>query len=171
MSGTDLASKSSAPTQGAATEMTYLTTHDLIWINTVITGEPNPFHYVDLEAAMAGQYRYGSSRDVPAQAAQMLRRLVQYRPFAKGNLATALIATLTFLNANGYATVVKDDEAAEILIAVEEGRLDPLTAVQRLGAPAREALRGVGLRRLIAHECNLHVEALRILSERENAKR
>ena len=148
-------------------DMSYLTTHDLIWINTAITGDPNAYDYVMLEAVMAGQYQYGDSQNVPVQAAQMLRRLLHYRPFSQGNLATALIATLTFLNANGYATVVKDEDAANIILAVANGTLDPLPAVQRLGAPAKEALRGVTLRRLITHECNMHVDALKLLADHE----
>lgn len=158
---------SSHPTGSAEVEMSYLTTHDLIWINTALTGDPNAYDYVTLEAVMAGQYQAGDSCNVPVQAAQVLRRLLHYRPFAQGNLATAYIATLTFLNANGYATVSKDEDAAEIILAVANGELDPLPAVQRLGAPAKEALRGVTLRRLITHECNLHVTALKLLADHE----
>lgn len=145
----------------------YLTTHDLVWINTVITGEPQPYDYVTLESVMAGQYSYGDSQNVPVQAGRMLRRLLEKRPFAEGNLRTALIATLTFLNANGYATTVKDDEAASLLLAAAHGDIEPEQAIEDIAAPAQSALVGVTLRRLITHECNLHVEALKILAEHD----
>lgn len=146
----------------------YLTTHDLVWINTVVTGEPQPFDYVTLESVMAGQYSYGDSQNVPAQAGQMLRRFLQKRPFEEGNLRTALIATLTFLNANGYATIVKDDAAADILLAAAHGDIPPEQAIATISAPAQAALVGVTLRQLITHECNLHVEALKILAEHDS---
>lgn len=155
---------SSVVTPEEERDMSYLTTHDLVWINTVVTGDPNAYDYVTLESVMAGQYRYGDSQNVPAQAAQMLRRLLKHRPFSYGNLRTALIATLTFLNANGYATIVKEEEAARIILATSNGEMDPAAAVLLLGVPAKEALSGVSLRRLITHECNLHVEALQILA-------
>jgi hypothetical protein len=97
----------------------------------------------------------------------MLRRLVEYRPFADGNLRTALLATLTFLNANGYATKVKDVEAARILLAVSNRETEPSEAVAALAAPAQSPLQGVTLRQLITHECNLHVEALLILADHD----
>src|SRR5579862_5751254 len=97
--------------------MEYLTTHDLVWINNVVTGKVNPFDYVTLEAAMAAQYRYGVSQDVPGQAATLLQALLYKPPFESGNRRTAFVATLTFLNANGYATTAGDAEAADILMS------------------------------------------------------
>ena len=84
--------------------MEYLTTHDLVWINSTITGKVNAYNYVTLEAAMAGQYSYGDSHNVVPQAANLLDRLLCTRPFSEGNIRTAFIATLSFINANGYAT-------------------------------------------------------------------
>ena len=98
-----------------------MTTHDLVWINSSITGVINPYSYVTLEAAMAGQYSYGDSHNVPAQAANLLDRLLCTHPFAAGNVRTAFIATLSFLNANGYATTVDDGSAAAIVSAVVDG--------------------------------------------------
>jgi death-on-curing family protein len=145
----------------------YLTTHDLVWINTVVLGEPSAYDYVTLEAVMAGQYSYGNSEDVPMQAAKMLRRLLAQKPFAQGNLRTAFLATLTFLNANGYATRVKDTEAVPFLLATAEGQMSPEQTIAELAAPAQAPLTGITLRRLITHECNLHVEALKILADHD----
>ena len=115
--------------------MDYLTTHDLVWINNTLTGKVNPYDYVTLEAAMAGQYSYGQSHDVPGQAAIMLERLLSKRPFSEGNIRTAFIATLSFLNANGYATRVDDTEAAAIVRGVASGDKSSTQAVQELAAP------------------------------------
>src|SRR5437763_11388685 len=101
--------------------MEYLTTHDLVWINSSITGDVNDYDYVTLEAAMAGQYSYGDSHNVPRQAANLLERLLCMRPFTRGNVRTAFIATLSFLNANAYATTVDDPTAAQLIRAVADG--------------------------------------------------
>ena len=146
--------------------MEYLTTHDLVWINNVVTGAVNPFNYGPLEAAMASQYGYGDSRNVEGQAANFLDHLLFTAPFASGNRRTAFIATLTFLNANGFATKVSDPEATQIVQAVAQRERTPQEAIAALAAPAKEPLPpGITLRALITHECNLHANALKLLSE------
>ena len=145
--------------------MEYLTTHDLVWINNALTGAVSSYNYVTLEAAMAGQYRYGDSQDVPGQAATLLRRLLDTAPFRSANRRTAFIATLSFLNANGYATRLTDVEAAELLRNVAEGRKTAAEAVTELAAPASGELPSrLTLRKLITHECNLHTAALQLLT-------
>ncbi len=146
--------------------MEYLTTHDLVWINNSIIGEPQPYHYFNLEASMAGQYGYGPSRNVPEQAATMLERLISKAPFEQGNLRTAYIATLTFLAANGYASQVEDNVAAEIVRSVAIGTKTSLQAVSELTSLSERSLDGgISLRKLISHVCNRHSEALKSLAE------
>ncbi len=146
--------------------MEYLTTHDLVWINSSITGKVNPYNYVTLEAAMAGQYSYGDSHNVTVQAAQILDRLLCTHPFAEGNVRTAFIATLSFLNANGYATTADDAAASAIVTAVAAGRKTAHEAVAEMSAPAAELIAStITLRKLIAHEINHHLEALKLLAE------
>jgi death-on-curing family protein len=145
--------------------MEYLTTHDLVWINNIVTGKVQPYNYVTLEAAMAGQYSYGQSHDVVEQAGKLLERLLRKTPFALGNRRTALIATLTFLNANGYATRASDHDAIQVIQSVEQGVISASQATETLAAPAGNNLPiGVTLRKLIIHECNLHTEALQGLT-------
>jgi death-on-curing protein len=145
--------------------MEYLTTHDLVWVNEIVTGKVLPYNYVTLEAAMAGQYGYGSHLDVPEQAARLLERLVRKKPFAYGNRRTAFISALSFLNANGYATTVTDAEAVQILLEMEQGRIAAAQAVTQMSGPAGGNLpAGLTLRKLITHECNHHAEALKALS-------
>jgi death on curing protein len=145
--------------------MEYLTTHDLVWVNNIVTGKVQPYNYVTLEAVMAAQYSYGESRNVVEQAAKLLERLIHNAPFALGNRRTAFISTLTFLNANGYATRATDTEAVQTLKEMEQGLITPVQAIERIASPASNDLPvGVTLRKLITHECNHHVEALRVLS-------
>lgn len=145
--------------------MEYLTTHDLVWINTTVTGKTLRYNYVTLEAAMAAQYSYGESYDVPGQAAGMLECLLFKPPFEYGNRRVAFIAVLTFLNANGFATKASDAEAAQALLQVAQRKLSSLDAIESLAAPAEGALpSGLTLRKLISHECNLHVDALQALT-------
>lgn len=145
----------------------YLTTHDIVWINHTVTGKVNRFDYIQLEAAMAAQYQYGDSRDVPVQAANFLQTLLSRPAFACGNLQTAFIATLTFLNANGYATRVGDADAAHLILEVANGQRLAPDAIAALAAPAENPISGIPLRALITHECNLHLEALKILADAE----
>ncbi len=150
--------------------MEYLTTHDLIWINEMVTGKVQPYNYVTLEACMAGQYSYGRSTEVVPQAATLLELLLGKSPFLEGNRRTAFLATLTFLNANGYATTVTDAQAVETLEKVAEGRLAALQAITDMAAPATHPLPGgITLRKLIMHECNLHTEALKALAAKDVA--
>lgn len=147
--------------------MEYLTTHDLVWINNVVTGGTEPYDYVALEAAMAGQYSYGGSSDAAAQAATLLERLLRRRPFERGNMRTAFIATLTFLNANGLSTAGAGAATAEMLRRSTPEADSARAVVQSMaGASATPGhSSGASLRHLIAHECNAHTEALRILAE------
>ena len=149
--------------------MQYLTTHDIVWINSSVTGTTSDYNYVTLEAAMAGQYSYGQSQNVPGQAANLLKRLITAPPFTAGNRRTALIAALTFLNANGYTTSVSDAEAAAIVSRLASGETTPQQAIAALCAPDSAALHGgpsgaISLRKLISHECNAHSEALSLLA-------
>ena len=144
--------------------MEYLTNHDLIFINHAVTGLVNRYDYFALEACMAGQYKYGDSNDTPGQAATFLERMITRMPFAEGNRRTAFIALLTFLNANGYATLLTEEKAAELFISVVEGHVTPRDAVNALAAPAREPMTAIPLRKLMMFECNHHAEALKLLA-------
>lgn len=147
--------------------MEYLTTHDLIWINNMVTGNVNRYDYVTLEAAMAGQYLYGSSENVSQQAATLLERMISRRPFESGNLRTAFVALLTFLNANGFDTQADDATAAQLIRSADTGSTAPEEVVARVAAPSSQPgnLAGCSLRQLIARACSDHQTALRSLAD------
>jgi death-on-curing family protein len=147
--------------------MNYLSVHDLVWINTTITGNTVPYHYERLEEVMAAQYNYGRSTDTQAQAAQLLATFLAKRPFASGNRRTAFIAVATFLSANGYTVHVEDARAAEIIWAVENATMRAREAIDALSKPsdAPFASGTATIRRLVTHLCNEHAEALKRLAE------
>lgn len=139
--------------------MEYLTSHDIVWINTLVTGAPQPYNYIALESAMAGQYGYENSQDALSQAATFLRRLLFTPPFAQGNRRTALIATLVFLQRNGYRVALSNEELVRTLLDVERGALEPREAVEKMSAPW-EPEQSEDLRTLVLETCLQHAEAL-----------
>lgn len=146
--------------------MEYLTVHDIVWINNAITGNINPYDYFALEACMAAQYAYGTSHDVPTQAAELLGKLLHAKPFTEGNLRTTLISALSFLNANGYATIQSEAELADTIRAVASGSLAAADAIRAIATPASAPLATtLALRRLISFECNTHSAALQRLAD------
>lgn len=151
--------------------MRYLTNHDLIWINEMVTGKVQPYNYVTLEACMAGQYAYGPSADVLPQAATLLERLLTKAAFLEGNRRTAFVATVAFLNANGYTIEGEEASVAQMFEAVSEGRLTALQVVTNAARPADDSAQsgGATLRQLISHECSRHAPVLRLLTASDGA--
>ena len=144
----------------------YLSVHDIVWINTTLTGETVPFDYEKLEAAMAAQYSYGDSTDVAAQAANFLASFDIKPPFAYGNVRTAFVAVTTFLLANGFTLQVDDAGASEAMSAAASGDASAAETIAKLAKPSETALRpGVTLRTLVTHICNEHKDALARLTK------
>lgn len=158
------------PTPGPSFEWRYLTLQDLIWINTEVTKSPQRYSYDRLEEATYYQYSYRQSRDVPLQAARFLWGYLKYRPFARGNLATALIAVLAFLEVNGYDTRLPAEQAAEWLLQVVQRRKHPLDAIRQIAAPTPLGKQPTPLRELVHHLIEHYEDALHRLHEQESAR-
>jgi len=153
------------PAPGPSSEWRYLTLQDMIWLNNEITKSPQSYNYDRLEEATYYQYSYRQSRDVLLQAARLLWGYLRYRPFARGNLATALIATLAFLRLNGYETRLPATEAAAWIEQVATRRKHPLDAVRQIAVPVQQGIQPESLREL-AHCLIEHYEsALHALTE------
>lgn len=88
----------------------YLTVQDVLWTNLQVTKRVNHYSAARLEEATYYQYAYGDSVGVPAQAARLLSGFVRLRPLEAGNDATALLATLAFLEINGYTADLSEAE-------------------------------------------------------------
>ncbi len=158
------------PAPGPSFEWRYLTLQDLIWLNSEITKSPQPYSYDRLEEATYYQYSYRQSRDVPLQAARFLWGYLKYRPFARGNLATALIATLAFLHINGYETRLPVEHAAEWMTQVATRRKHPLDAIRQIAAPALQGTQPEPLRELAHHLIEHYEPALHALGENLTAE-
>jgi prophage maintenance system killer protein len=154
------------PAPGPSFEWRYLTLQDLIWINSEVTKSPQPYSYDRLEEATYYQYSYRQSRDVPLQAARFLWGYLKYRPFARGNLATALIATLAFLQINGYETCLPLERAAEWVEQVALRRKHPLDAIRQIAVPAIAGTHPEPLRELAHHLIEHYESALHQLGEK-----
>jgi prophage maintenance system killer protein len=109
----------------------YLTVQDMLWINHRVTGKVNPFRYDPLEEATFCQYGYGNSLDLEAQARKFLAGFPEKHPFSEGNEATAVIACLAFLGANGRMGSV---DSTTIKSWLESGGTAPELKVEQ-GAP------------------------------------
>ncbi|MCS7066561.1 MAG: hypothetical protein NZL85_09880 [Fimbriimonadales bacterium] len=139
------------PAPGPTSRWRYLTVQDLVWINTQITGTPQPYNYDRLEEATYYQYSYRQSMDVLLQAARFLWGYLTYRPFAKGNLSTALIGVLTFLEINGFEVRLPVERAAEWLLSVAQRRKHPLSAIRQIAIPHPSDTRQLPVRDVAHH--------------------
>ncbi|GBC95239.1 hypothetical protein HRbin16_01026 [bacterium HR16] len=136
--------------------MRYLTVHDVIWINTAVTGSPQRYQFDRLENAVYSQYSYGDSRNVLTQAARMFRRLLLDKPFEQGNEWTALVAAMTFLRLNGYTLRIDAEEAQTVLSQLADGRMSVREFVLQRAQPLEEA--GGSLREVVTQVCqSLHL--------------
>jgi prophage maintenance system killer protein len=151
---------------GPAFHWRYLTVQDLIWINTEVTGAPQPYNYDGLEEATYYQYSYRQSMDVPLQAARFLWGYLTYRPFAKGNLSTALIAVLTFLEINGHEVHLPAEQAAEWFQAVAQRRKHPLSAIRQIVTLSR-GVNTAPVREVAHHLIERYEEAVHSLLDSE----
>ncbi|NLH98660.1 MAG: hypothetical protein GX446_04105 [Chthonomonadales bacterium] len=122
--------------------MLYLSVHDLVWLNARICGEEQPFNYELLEEAVAAQYGYGDSTDVLGQGSDFVVALAHGRPFASGNLRTALVALCVYLQGNGYTVRAPGDPAradvGRMLLDIGDGRADGSAIVEALAGETGE---------------------------------
>jgi death-on-curing protein len=71
-------------------------------------------------ATVGGELLHGSLEE---QAAAYLFHLVRNHPFVDGNKRTGLVAMLAFLGLNGRRLEASDDDLANVVIGVAEGRV------------------------------------------------
>ena len=97
--------------------MRYLTTDEVLEINAKVMGGRHVLRDRGLlESAVArpqaSAFGADAYPDLAAKAAAMLHSLVLNHPFVDGNKRTAVLATLVFLDLNGY--VVQWDQRAAL---------------------------------------------------------
>ncbi len=120
-------------------EIVYLTLQDALELYAAATGgttadavnvlRPSPA----LEGALARprSYAHYQGADLAIQAAVLAHGIAEGQPFLDGNKRLALVAMLTFLEANGYHVDATDPELADWIIALS-GNLTPESLADRL---------------------------------------
>ena len=124
------------------TVIVYLTVPDVLWINLQVTGASQPYRFDRLEEATFYQYGHGSSRDLIGQAARLLTGFPRMRPFDRGNDATAFVAFLVFLEANGRPLTLEDGEALDWVRRVWADGDSARSAIESVCAQEGEAHHG-----------------------------
>ena len=71
-------------------------------------------------ATFGGSYLHG---DLHEMAAAYLFHPVKNHPFVDGNKRTGLMAMLVFLGLNGLRLEAREDELADLVVAVADGRI------------------------------------------------
>ena len=107
----------------------YLTTAELIIINEEIIGKRTQLRDVDLlESAVIRPQSSAFGEDayptLPAKAAALFHSLARNHAFVDGNKRTATIATIIFLEHNGYDLEWNNEEALQFIVTSATGQHD-----------------------------------------------
>ena len=71
---------------------------------------------------------------MPLKAAALLHSLARNHPLVDGNKRLAWLATVVFLDLNGRAVTMTDDDAFALVMAVATGDLDVPAIAERLAS-------------------------------------
>jgi len=105
--------------------MRYLTIGEVLEINAEVLGGRHTLRDRGLlESAIArpqaSAFGEDAYPDLVSKAAAMLHSLVLNHPFFDGNKRTAVLATLVFLDLNGYAIRWGQDEALDFMLRLAQ---------------------------------------------------
>ena len=109
----------------------YLSYEILININREITSAYGLAHGILNEKALEsiletvkykGRPLKSKKENLAEKAAYLLYELIAQHPFIDGNKRTALIATITFLELNGYQLEFEEKEVEELTTAIGRGK-------------------------------------------------
>ncbi|MEN3340680.1 MAG: death on curing protein [Actinomycetota bacterium] len=120
-------------------ELVYLTLEDALELYAAIIGVTTTRAAAalrsrsSLEGALArpASYAHYEDADIALQVAVLAHGIGETQPFLDGNKRLALIAMLTFLEANGYRVDATDPELAAWIIALS-GDLTPEQLAERI---------------------------------------
>ena len=115
--------------------MQYLTVQDILWINLQVTKKVHHFNHAKLLEATSYQYAYGASNSLVPQTARFLSGFLRMRPLDVGNEATAFVAALAFLRANGQDVNLKDESGSEWYMKAVQGRDSAKQEVEKSISP------------------------------------
>lgn len=115
-----------------ASSLHYLTVQDILWINLQVTKKVHHFSYAKLEEAVYYQYAYGASNSLIPQAGRFLSGFLRMHPLEVGNEATAFVATLAFLRANGKSVSVTDASGIDWFRNASQSRLQAKETIEEI---------------------------------------
>lgn len=111
--------------------MKYLTTKDVLLLHNLAIEKSGGLHGLRdlglLESAVARpQATFGGEDLYPTlflKAGAITHSLLRNHPFIDGNKRTAMFATMTFLELNGYTFIAKQKEVVQFALKVENEKL------------------------------------------------
>ena len=120
-------------------DIVYLTLEDALALYAAITGgiPTDAANVLRSEPALEGalarpqSYAHYEDADLALQAAVLAHGIAEGQPFLDGNKRLALVATLTFLEANGYRVDATDPELANWIVGFS-GDLTPEMLAEQL---------------------------------------
>jgi len=109
--------------------MRYLTAEEVLEINASVMGGRHLLRDRGLlESAIArpqaSAFGADAYPDLATKAAALLHSLVLNHPFVDGNKRTAVLATLIFLDLNGYAVGWDQDEALDFMLRLAQHQVE-----------------------------------------------
>ena len=110
--------------------MRYLSVEEVIEINAQVMGGKHVLRDRGLlESAVArpqaSAFGADAYPDLAAKAAALLHSLVLNHPFIDGNKRTAVLATLVFLDLNGYVVRWDQREALDFMLRLAQHQVEP----------------------------------------------
>jgi death-on-curing protein len=123
----------------------YVTVDQALRIATRATGSPVEVRdlgllHAALERPRASAFGADAYPELLTKAAALLHSLARNHPLVDGNKRLAWLATYVFCAKNGLELDPDDDAAYALVVAVADGRLDDVEAIEGVlrGFPARE---------------------------------
>ncbi len=149
--------------------MRCLTNHDLVWLNTTVTGGLQDYDYFAVEGAVAGQFLYGVNNNTLLVAATSYQRVMMALPFTRGNRRTGFTAMAWFLAVNGLQ-LTGDTASLVSALALLENHSTSAAAV--LGSVVEPVTSGhnlsvSGMRQVAAWCMKRHEQVLKILADKD----
>jgi death-on-curing protein len=119
------------------TEVRYLDLDDLLrLVRALRAGPVRDIGLLDSSAARPRSTAFGVDAygTLPHKAAALLHSLARNHALVDGNKRLAWLASVTFLDINGAAPQITDDEAFDLVMDVASGAADVEEIVRRLNA-------------------------------------
>jgi len=116
------------------TDVEYLTLEDLIGlVRRLEVGPVRDVGLLDAAVARPRSSVFGADAypSIELKAAALLHSIVGNHALADGNKRLGWLATVVFLDFNGHAVHLDDDDAFDLVMAVADGRLDVKDIAER----------------------------------------